>query len=159
MATAYLSLGSNLGDRLALLAEAVRRLRTPAVRVTKVSSVYETAPWGKTDQPAFLNCAVEVETELAPHALLGHILSVEQSLGRVRIERWGPRTVDIDILLYGQERVATADLEIPHPRMAGRAFVLVPLLEMAPHLPYGDGLSTEGIHLFLSAEDFRNRAE
>lgn len=158
MATAYLSLGSNLGDRLAMLAEAVRRLGTQAVRVTGVSSVYETAPWGKTDQPAFLNLVVELETDLDPHSLLRHILAVEQSLGRVRLERWGPRTVDIDILLYDDEQIATPDLEIPHPRMADRAFVLVPLLEIAPHLPFRK-LSDEGVHRFLGAEDFRQRVE
>ncbi|MDF2630818.1 MAG: 2-amino-4-hydroxy-6-hydroxymethyldihydropteridine pyrophosphokinae [Symbiobacteriaceae bacterium] len=160
MATAYLSLGSNLGDRLGYLAEAIRRLGAPHTRVTQVSSIYETAPWGKTDQPSFLNMAAAVETDLTPDELLRHILSVEQVLGRVRTVRWGPRTVDIDMLLYGDERRATPDLQLPHPRMANRAFVLVPLLEIAPHLPYRealDALDPAGIDLFMGAEVFQNR--
>lgn len=155
MVTAYLSLGSNLGDRLGYLTEAVRRLQAPHCQVTRTSSVYETAPWGKTDQPAFLNMAAAVETKLDPYELLRHILSVEQAQGRVRLERWGPRTVDIDMLLYGQERLATADLDLPHPRMAERAFVLVPLLEIAPDLPYRDALAAlpdAGIGMYLRAE-------
>jgi 2-amino-4-hydroxy-6-hydroxymethyldihydropteridine diphosphokinase len=160
MVTAYLSAGSNLGDRLGYLAAAVRRLETENTHVLKVSSVYETAPWGKTDQPAFLNIAVAVETQLSPADLLRHVMAIEQALGRVRIERWGPRTVDIDILLYGSDTIRTADLEVPHPRMAERAFVLVPLLEIAPELPYHDALrnlSNEGIWLHLAADSFRQR--
>lgn len=158
MTTAYLSLGSNLGDRPGYLAGAVRGLEAAHTHVLRVSSVYETAPWGKTDQPAFLNMAVAIETILSPHELLRHILSVEQSLGRVRMERWGPRTVDIDLLLFGQERLASPDLEVPHPRMAERAFVLVPLLEIAPHLPYQAALAalpSEGIAQFMSAGVFQ----
>jgi 2-amino-4-hydroxy-6-hydroxymethyldihydropteridine diphosphokinase len=160
MATAYLSLGSNLGDRLNYLTEAVRRLERPDTRVTQVSSIYETAPWGNTDQPSFLNMAAAVETDLTADELLRHILSVEQALGRVRTVRWGPRTVDIDMLLFADERRTTDDLELPHPRMAQRAFVLVPLLEIAPHLPYGealDALDRTGIDLFLKAEVFQKR--
>ncbi|HYF93208.1 MAG TPA: 2-amino-4-hydroxy-6-hydroxymethyldihydropteridine diphosphokinase [Symbiobacteriaceae bacterium] len=162
MATAYLSLGSNLGDRLGYLTEAVRRLAAPHTRVSAVSSVYETAPWGKTDQPAFLNMSVAVETSLTPHELLRHILSVEQSLGRVRLERWGPRTVDIDLLVFDQERVTAPDLQVPHPRMAERAFVLVPLLEIAPHLPYHEALAAlpgQGIAVFLHAGLFQERVD
>lgn len=159
MVTAYLSLGSNLGDRLGYLTQAVRKLNTGGTTVTKVSSVYETAPWGKLDQPAFLNIAAAVETELAATELLHHVLQVEKDLGRVRIERWGPRTVDIDILLYGTETIQTLELELPHPRMAERAFVLVPLLEIAPELPYPDALQRlpkEGIWLHLDAGSFRD---
>ncbi|HWI53519.1 MAG TPA: 2-amino-4-hydroxy-6-hydroxymethyldihydropteridine diphosphokinase [Symbiobacteriaceae bacterium] len=160
MVTAYLSLGSNLGDRLGYLTAAVQRLRAPHTEVTRTSSIYETAPWGKTDQPAFLNMAAAVETKLDPYELLRHIFSVEQALGRVRLERWGPRTVDIDLLLYGQERLATADLQVPHPRMTERAFVLVPLLEIAPDLPYRDALAAQpdaGISMYLRAELFQQR--
>lgn len=160
MTTAYLSLGANLGDRLSQLAEAVRRLNAPHIRVTAVSSVYETAPWGKTDQPAFLNIAAAVETELAPDALLRHIMHVERELGRVRHERWGPRTIDIDILLYGSEQIHTEDLDVPHPRMAERAFVLVPLLEVAPHLPYREtlaGLANQAVTMHLPAKAFLQR--
>jgi 2-amino-4-hydroxy-6-hydroxymethyldihydropteridine diphosphokinase len=160
MATAYLSLGSNLGDRLGYLTDAIRRLATPHTRVTQVSSIYKTAPWGNTDQPSFLNMAAAVETDLTPDELLRHILSVEQALGRVRTVRWGPRTVDIDMLLFADERRTTGDLELPHPRMAERAFVLVPLLEIAPYLPYGealDALDRTGIDLFMEAEVFQKR--
>jgi 2-amino-4-hydroxy-6-hydroxymethyldihydropteridine diphosphokinase len=132
--TVYLSLGSNLGDRLGYLAAAVGRLESEQVRVVKVSSVYETAPQGKTDQPAFLNLALQVETDLSPEELLAHIHGVERGLGRVRLERWGPRTIDIDILLYGDRVQATEGLVIPHPRMGERAFVLIPLLELNPDL-------------------------
>jgi 2-amino-4-hydroxy-6-hydroxymethyldihydropteridine diphosphokinase len=143
MSIAYLSLGSNLGDRLATLTAAVRSLEQPGTRVLQVSSVYETAPQGKTDQPDFLNIAVRVETALAPPDLLTHIQQVELALGRVRTVRWGPRTVDIDILLYGTEVCAAPGLELPHPRMLERAFVLIPLLELDPALalpPTGERL-------------------
>jgi 2-amino-4-hydroxy-6-hydroxymethyldihydropteridine diphosphokinase len=157
MTQAYLSLGSNLGDRLAYLVDAVRRLGAAHTRVTRVSSVYETAPWGKLDQPAFLNVAIAVETDLAPEDLLHHVAEVERSLGRVRHERWGPRTIDIDILLYGTISVHTADLEVPHQRMAERAFVLVPLLEIGPDLPYQQALKALGgqdVALTLPADTF-----
>jgi len=139
-ARAYLSLGSNQGDRAALLKDAVARLEAPGrVRVTKQSSLYETAPIGVTDQPWFLNLVVEVETDLDPQALLDLALAVERGLGRVRTQRWGPRTVDIDILLYDTVQMDTPTLAIPHPEMTRRRFVLEPLLEIAPdaRLPGG----------------------
>jgi 2-amino-4-hydroxy-6-hydroxymethyldihydropteridine diphosphokinase len=160
MTLAYLSLGSNLGDRLAYLTEAVRRLEAGHTRVLRVSSVYETAPWGKTDQPAFLNIAAVVETDMAPADLLNHIAAVEQGLGRVRHERWGPRTIDIDILLYGTSTVHTPSLDVPHPRMTERAFVLTPLLEIGPDLPYQqalEALGEQGIALYLPAGAFLQR--
>ena len=134
MSRAYLSLGSNLGDRLAFLAEAVKRLTTGSTQVVRTSAVFETAPQGKVDQPAFLNLVAEVATDLDPVALLHSILALEQVLGRVRLERWGPRTVDIDILLYDDIAMNHPELTLPHPRMAERAFVLVPLLELDPSL-------------------------
>jgi len=127
---AYLGLGSNLGDRLLLLARAVRLLSTLRVKVGAISSVYETAPQGMVDQPSFLNLAVQIETDLRPRELLRHTKDIEAELGRVRDLRWGPRTVDIDILLYGDLVVVEDGLQIPHPRLAERAFVLVPLLEL-----------------------------
>jgi 2-amino-4-hydroxy-6-hydroxymethyldihydropteridine diphosphokinase len=135
VATVYLSLGSNLGDRARTMEQALERLeRSGRVRITKRSSLYETAPVGFTDQPWFLNMAVEAETDLDPHSLLDLIHRVEAGLGRRREVRWGPRTVDIDILLYGDEEVSTERLTIPHPELHRRAFVLVPLLEIAPDL-------------------------
>ena len=132
---AYLSLGANLGNREETLREAMRRIgAAESVELTAVSSVYETEPWGKLDQPRFLNLAVAVETTLSPEALLALAQKIEKELGRVRHERWGARTIDIDILCFeGVERNAP-DLTLPHPYMTERAFVLVPLAEIAPTL-------------------------
>jgi 2-amino-4-hydroxy-6-hydroxymethyldihydropteridine diphosphokinase len=133
--TAYLGLGSNLGNRRQHLAEAVRRLHVgPALQVVKVSSVYESSPVGVTGQPDFLNLVVQVATAHAPHELLAECLRIEADLGRVRHERWGPRTIDIDLLLYGDARIDDERLTVPHPRMRERIFVLAPLAEIAPGL-------------------------
>lgn len=128
---AYLGLGSNIGERETLLREALRRLhRHPSVQVTAVSPMYETDPVGYTDQPAFLNIVCRAETELSAESLLAVSLAVEQELGRERIVRWGPRTIDIDLLLYDDAAIHTKALTVPHPRLAERAFVLVPLLDV-----------------------------
>jgi 2-amino-4-hydroxy-6-hydroxymethyldihydropteridine diphosphokinase len=132
----YLGLGSNIGDREANLREAVRRLSAPDLEVTRVSPVYETEPVDYTDQRWFLNQVVEVETSLFPMTLLARTGKVESALGRVRSIAKGPRTIDIDILLYGKAVVRTATLEIPHPRMADRRFVLAPLADLAPELKH-----------------------
>lgn len=133
--TAYLSLGANLGNREEALREAVRRIGAAKnVELTAVSSVYETEPWGKTDQPRFLNLAVAVETTLSPEALLALAQQIENELGRVRHERWGTRTIDIDILCFEGVERNTLELTLPHPYMTERAFVLVPLAEIAPAL-------------------------
>jgi 2-amino-4-hydroxy-6-hydroxymethyldihydropteridine diphosphokinase len=130
---AYLSIGSNIGDRLHHLMEAVRALHSyDGITVTFVSSIYETAPVGFTDQADFLNLAVCVETEFAAQDLLEVCQEIEHELGRVRDIRWGPRTADLDILLYNNENIETENLIVPHPRMHERAFVLIPLLEIAP---------------------------
>jgi 2-amino-4-hydroxy-6-hydroxymethyldihydropteridine diphosphokinase len=135
VSTAYLGLGSNLGDRRQYLAAAVCALNEePGLRVEKTSSVYETKPVGVVEQPDFLNLVAQVTTELPAHDLLARCLRIETALGRVRTERWGPRTVDIDVLWYDGQVVNDADLILPHPRMATRAFVLVPLAEIAPML-------------------------
>jgi 2-amino-4-hydroxy-6-hydroxymethyldihydropteridine diphosphokinase len=140
MARAFLSLGSNLGDRGATLHAALRELEASGeVRVLRRSSLYATAPVGKTDQPEFYNLAVEVETPLPPEALLDRCQAVEAQLGRVRGERWGPRTVDVDILLYDRQTVSTERLIVPHPEMLRRRFVLEPLLEIAPDAVLPDG--------------------
>ncbi len=141
---AYLALGSNLGDRRRMLASAVALLADDDLRVVRRSRVYETPPWGKPDQPAFLNQVIEVETSLDPEALLGRCHRVEDRLGRVRSARWGPRTIDIDILLYADVVVRRPDLVIPHAEMRRRAFVLVPLAEIAPgvRLPTGETVET-----------------
>jgi 2-amino-4-hydroxy-6-hydroxymethyldihydropteridine diphosphokinase len=131
MARIYLALGSNLGDRLTNLQRAVSLLQR-RVRVLKVSDVYETEPWGVTDQPRFLNCALEGETTLTPPELLEYIKSFEQEMGRTASERYGPRVIDVDILLYDELIYLDERLEIPHPRMSERRFVLVPLAQLAP---------------------------
>ena len=141
---AYLALGSNLGDRLANLRRAVELLdATPGVDVMRSSRVYETEPVGPP-QPAYLNAVVEVETELEPHQLLAAAQAVEEALGRVRAERWGPRTIDVDVLTYDERTVDEPDLTVPHPRMHERGFVLVPLgeLDQDPMLPGGRRLAT-----------------
>ena len=139
---AYIGLGSNLGEREATLREALTRMgELDGVAVVAVSSFRETDPVGKVDQPRFVNGAAEIETNLGPRELLDRLLEVERSLGRDRSreERWGPRTVDLDLLLYGDEIVGEAGLEVPHPRLAERAFVLEPLLELDPDLRLPDG--------------------
>jgi len=128
---AYIALGSNLGDREALLLEALRLLHAhPAVAVARVSAIYETDPVGMTDQPAFLNMAAALRTTLEPLPLLRELLAVENRLGRVRDVRWGPRTIDLDLLLYGGRTLDSEELTLPHPRMMERAFVLVPLRDV-----------------------------
>ena len=132
---AWLSLGANLGDPPAQLAEAVRRIDAhPSIAVTSKSKVLSTKPWGKTDQPDFLNAAAEIVTGLNARGLLELCLDSERRLNRVRGERWGPRPIDLDILTFGDARVHEPGLDLPHPRLAERAFVLVPLSELAPDL-------------------------
>lgn len=139
---AFLGLGSNLGDRLTTLQRAVDLLDAdPRTRVDAVSSVYETAPVGGPEQDDYLNLAVRVATRRSPVALLALCNAVESALGRVRAERWGPRTIDVDILLYGQREVRLPRLAIPHPRLLERAFALVPLVEVAPGQRLPDGRS------------------
>lgn len=132
---AYLGLGGNLGDPATAMASALRALDShEAVVVATVSSLYRTPPWGVTDQPDFLNAVAAVDTTLDAKSLLALCLDIELSLKRVRAERWGPRVIDIDILLYGEETIDEDGLQVPHPRMSKRAFVLTPLAEIAPHI-------------------------
>jgi 2-amino-4-hydroxy-6-hydroxymethyldihydropteridine diphosphokinase len=130
---AYLGIGANLGDRLAHLQLAVDMLAAAdGVRIDAVSPVYETAPVGGPEQPDYLNAVVAVDTSLSPRALLKLAHDVEAAADRVRTVRWGPRTLDVDVLLVGNERVDEPDLVVPHPRMQERAFVLVPLADLDP---------------------------
>ncbi len=129
----FIALGSNLGDRAAWLQQARKKLfSTPTVQLVAASSVYETAPVGKTDQPAFLNQVIEVRTSLTPEELLSRLLQVEQELGRLRRERWGPRIIDLDLLAFGRRRSNTSRLVLPHPELHRRRFVLQPWAEIAP---------------------------
>ena len=136
----YLALGSNLGDRAANLRAAVDAL-APYVAVAHVSALYETEPAYVTDQPRFLNAALVGSTALEPHELLAALKNIERSMGRVAGERFGPRLIDLDILVYGELLLVTPELTLPHPRLAERPFVLVPLAEIAPDLVL-PGLST-----------------
>nr|WP_237154697.1 2-amino-4-hydroxy-6-hydroxymethyldihydropteridine diphosphokinase [Oryzibacter oryziterrae] len=134
---AALSLGGNQGDVRSTLTTALAKLEQGGARIKRRSSDYQTPPWGKTDQPAFVNAAVIVETDLAAHALLELCLKVERELGRIRMERWGPRIIDIDVLTYGDAVIDSEDLKLPHPFIAERGFVLIPLAEIAPDLLVG----------------------
>jgi 2-amino-4-hydroxy-6-hydroxymethyldihydropteridine diphosphokinase len=131
MNKAYLLIGGNLGDREANLAEARQRMESGCGRLMAASDLYATAGWGKQDQPDFLNQALWLETTLDPEALLQCLLSVERAMGRERSERYGPRTIDIDILFYGDSVLDLPHLQIPHPRIAERRFVLQPLAQIA----------------------------
>lgn len=137
---AFLGLGSNLGDRLANLQRAVDALGAEAgVRVTRCSRVWETEPVGGPEQPDFLNAVVSIETQIEPHDLLAACNRVEILLGRARDIRWGPRTIDIDVLLFDDRTIDDPTITVPHPRMCERAFVLMPLLELVPDLVLPDG--------------------
>jgi 2-amino-4-hydroxy-6-hydroxymethyldihydropteridine diphosphokinase len=127
----YLSLGSNVGNREQHLRDAISRLEAPG-RVVRVSSFYETEPVEVTDQAWFLNCAVSLETELSPEQLIARLLEIERGMGRKRVPKKGPRTIDMDIVLFGSEIVNSPTLTIPHPAMHQRRFVLEPLVEIAP---------------------------
>lgn len=135
---AYLGIGSNVGDMATMLDRAVTGLAAiPGIDVVARSADYRTPPWGKTDQPWFLNGAVAVETDIDPHGLLDACLRVEHDLGRIREERWGPRVIDIDVLAYEGASIDDARLVLPHRYVRERAFVLVPLAEIAPDLVIG----------------------
>ena len=135
---AALGLGGNVGDVVAAFAVALARFAaTPGVRLGATSSLYRTPPWGKLDQPDFLNLAALVETTLPARALLALCLEIERGLGRERRERWGPRLIDIDILTYGGATIDEPELKTPHPRLTERAFALAPLAEIAPRLVVG----------------------
>ncbi|MFH6783130.1 MULTISPECIES: 2-amino-4-hydroxy-6-hydroxymethyldihydropteridine diphosphokinase [Methylobacterium] len=145
-AEAYLGLGSNLGDKAAMLDAAIAALAaTPGLAVTARSRNYRTPPWGDTDQDWFLNAAIGIDTSLSPHALLEACLAAETRLGRVRERRWGPRVIDIDVLHYAGATVSDERLVLPHRFLRERAFVLVPLAEIAPDLVIGGETVTEAL--------------
>ena len=145
MTLAYVALGSNLGEPRQQVLDAFAALgELPGTRVLQRSPLYRTPPWGVLDQPPFINAVAELETTLSPEALLQHLLAIEQRAGRVRAERNGPRTLDLDLLHVEGTRRADPSLTLPHPRLAERAFVLLPLNDVAPdlHLP-GQGRVAE----------------
>lgn len=152
---AALAFGGNLDDPVEAFAAALRALKqNPANVLLRQSSVYRTAPWGKLDQPDFLNMAVLMETALPAVDLLALCLEIERERGRERIERWGPRTLDIDLLTYGEAVIDQPGLQVPHPRIAERAFVLTPLNEIAPHVMVGDVTVAE-LHAALADDTVR----
>ena len=155
---AYLGLGANLGDPIEMLTEAVHTLDgTDGIAVTKCSSFYRTSPVGKTDQPDFVNIVVRIETMLSAGDLMTVLLDIEHRLGRVRTDRWGPRTIDIDLLIYGDSQIETERLTVPHPRMLGRRFVLVPLMEIAQDLQVPG--TTKSLKEFLAATENQGNIE
>ena len=134
MNNVVLLLGSNMGDRHFYLEKASSEINRELGKISRYSSVYETAPWGKTDQDWFVNACITVATKLPAIELLQRCFAAERALQRVRLERWGPRSLDCDLLIYRDMISHSAELTLPHPRITGRAFVLVPLLEIAPDL-------------------------
>lgn len=133
--TAFIALGSNIGNRYDYLVEAIQLLRSyPEIQLVNYSSIYETDPVGYEDQDLFLNMVIEVQTEYSAHELLELCLKIELELGRKRDIHWGPRTIDLDILLYNQENIVSEKLIVPHPRMGERNFVMIPLLEIRPDI-------------------------
>jgi 2-amino-4-hydroxy-6-hydroxymethyldihydropteridine diphosphokinase len=128
-----IGLGGNIGDPLEAMRSALRALdENPNCKVLRVSSVWKTPPWGVTDQPDFLNACALISTTLEPRAFLDLCLSIEKDLKRIRDQRWGPRSIDMDVLFFGDRIISEEQLNVPHPRIADRAFVLVPLAEIAP---------------------------
>ena len=137
---AYIGLGTNLGNREENLTAAGRRLgELPSSRIVKFSSRYTTQPWGKREQPEFLNQVVAIDTRLSARELLRELMEIEGVMGRRRAEKWGPRIIDLDLLLYGDQQIEEPDLIVPHPWLTRRAFILTPLLEVAPDLKLPDG--------------------
>ncbi|MEZ5870309.1 MAG: 2-amino-4-hydroxy-6-hydroxymethyldihydropteridine diphosphokinase [Nitratireductor sp.] len=162
---AWLGLGGNIGDVSASMNAALDMLDThPGIAVKAVSDLYETPPWGVSDQPAFLNACAEISTVLPPEALLAACLDAERDLKRVRSLRWGPRTIDVDILAMDDTNLQTEELTIPHPRMQDRAFVLIPLVDLAPGLEFGGKCAADwlqlvdqtGVKRVKSAREWRN---
>ena len=148
--TIYVALGSNLGDRLENLTCAVELL-SEKVSDIQPSSIYETPPWGVLDQPRFLNQVVRGMTTLTPHQLLDFLKSIEKKMGREETIRFGPRVIDLDILLYGERQITAKRLQIPHPRMLERAFVMVPLNELSPDLLITG--TSQPVHMLLKNLD------
>jgi 2-amino-4-hydroxy-6-hydroxymethyldihydropteridine diphosphokinase len=136
MSIVYIGIGSNLGDRKANCMRAIELLAGKGIVVRKESSLYETDPWGDKNQPKFINMAIEIETELKPQDLLGILAGIEKEFGRKKSCKWGPRIIDLDILLYNSITIDQDDLKIPHPFMHERDFVLKPLYEIAPDVKH-----------------------
>ena len=156
MTLAYIGIGSNLGDKVEYIKQALSELEaSEGIRLLRVAAFYETAPWGNTNQDWYLNTVAEIHCQLPPKRLLEVCLAIENRLGRMREVRWGPRTLDLDILLYGQENIDLPELQVPHPRLAERAFVLVPLAELRPDLLLTQGTVQELAERSLEEQEIR----
>ena len=154
MTNVFLGIGGNLGDRRATMRRAVAEIRA-VVDDVRVSSLYETAAWGVTDQPSFLNAVVRGRTELEALELLDAMQTIENQLGRVRTQHWGPRAIDIDILLYGSDVIDVPRLKVPHPYMTQRGFVLRPLTDLAAGLTLPDGSLVGELLTTIDQDDLR----
>lgn len=160
MTKSVLSIGSNLGDRLANLQSAVTGLiNHPEISLVKVSSVFETKPFGGPEQDDFLNAVIEIETELSPKSLLEFAQKLENESGRVREVRWGPRTLDVDILVYGEQVSLDENLILPHPRISERAFVLVPWFELDPNATIPNLGNLAELHKTIDKADVQLKSE
>lgn len=156
MVTVYIGLGANVGDREANINRALVELVRAGCALSQVSSIYETAPVGFSDQPDFLNAVAEIETDLGPGELMDALAGIERKIGREETFKWGPRTIDLDILLYGDRTLAEDNLAIPHPEMSKRAFVLVPLAEIAPNARHpASGLTAREMSAGIGREGVR----
>ncbi|HTR97675.1 MAG TPA: 2-amino-4-hydroxy-6-hydroxymethyldihydropteridine diphosphokinase [Candidatus Acidoferrales bacterium] len=145
---AFIGLGSNLGERETLIRQALEALAAlPETEMVRASSLYDTEPVGDVEQPNYLNAVAQIDTELAPNQLLWNLLLIEKRLGRERTRRWGPRTIDLDLLLYGDEIIEEDELRVPHPELVRRGFVLVPLVELEPTLVHPVTRETMLAHL------------
>lgn len=134
MEEAYLLLGSNLGDSRKYISEAIKSISEQVGEITAASSLYQTASWGNIEQPDFLNQVIKIKTKLLPQQLLKKILVIEENFGRQRIQKWGSRTIDIDLLFYGNQIIRDENLVVPHPYLHLRRFTLMPLVELSPEL-------------------------
>jgi 2-amino-4-hydroxy-6-hydroxymethyldihydropteridine diphosphokinase len=152
MTKTYLLLGSNMGNREAFLSKALTEIDATIGKISKKSKIYQTEPWGEKEQEDFLNIAIEVETKLKPKKILEKIHEIEKLLDREETYKWGPREIDIDILLYGEEMISEVDLTIPHPFIHERKFTLIPLAEIAPEL-YHPIMGANIMDLLLECED------
>ncbi len=143
---AYIGLGSNQGDKILNITRANKLIEEiEGLQIVKHSALYITSPWGKTDQEDFLNQVIKIETELSPLDLLHRLQEIEIKLGRLRNEKWGPRVIDLDILLYGEAKIQNMELTVPHPYLLERLFVLIPLQEIEPDLIFPDGSKIEEV--------------
>lgn len=155
---AYIALGSNLGNKVQNIMEANAHIaQIEGLQIGRHSSIYITSPWGKTDQDDFLNQVIEIETELEPLDLLHALQAIEIKLGRLRNEKWGPRIIDLDIVLYGDENIHLKELTVPHPYLYERLFVLIPLQEIEPDFIFPDGSKIEEVLARVPHRDGENK--